>query len=557
MFLDLGNCLSLRIGRINTIMGSIEGMLVDPINESISPARVHCEHGKIVAIDRLIDAEVTGKPFLLPGFVDAHVHVESSMVPPVEFARAAVLHGTVAAVSDPHEIANVLGLGGVEFMLDEATRTPFEFCFGAPSCVPATGFETSGAILGAREVAMLLDRPDIGYLAEVMNFPGVIAGDPDLLAKIRHAIALGKPVDGHCPGLSGAELEAYAAAGITTDHECSRLEEALEKIDLEMKILIREGSAARNFETLAPLLLAHPEQCMFCSDDKHPDALLTGHINRLVARAVDMGFDLFAILRAASWNPVQHYRLKPPMLRVGDDATFLLVENLRDFAVRETWIAGALVARDGECLLPSHRSEQPNRFHSRTLAEEDFRLAPSGKNVRVIEVDDGQLITRAGLFPASSLSDPDSDVLKLCVVNRYHDAPPALAYARHIGLRRGALASTVAHDCHNIVAVGASDRDLCRAVNALMETRGGCVAVDGDRIEVLPLPIAGLMSPEPIADVAAGYARLTAMARSMGSGLEAPFMTLSFLALLVIPSLKLSDRGLFDGEAFRFVSVFD
>lgn len=538
-------------------MGSIEGMVVDPINEAISPARVHWEHGKIVAIDRLANAEVTGQPFLLPGFVDAHVHVESSMVPPVEFARAAVMQGTVAAVSDPHEIANVLGLEGVEFMLDEATRTPFEFCFGAPSCVPATGFETSGAVLGAREVAMLLNRPDVGYLAEVMNFPGVIAGDPDLLAKIRHAISLGKPVDGHCPGLGGAALEAYAAAGITTDHECSQLDEALEKIGREMRILIREGSAARNFETLAPLLRAHPDQCMFCSDDKHPDALVAGHVNRLVARAVALGFDLFATLRAASWNPARHYRLRPPMLRVGDDATFLVVDNLREFDVRETWIAGDLVARDGECFLPAHRFSQPNRFHSRVLTEADFRLTPSGKNVRVIEVDDGQLITRAALFPASSLSDPAADLLKLCVVNRYHDAPPALAYARHIGLRRGALASTVAHDCHNIVAVGANDRDLCRAVNALMETRGGCVAVDGDRIEILPLPIAGLMSPEPIADVAAGYARLTAMARSMGSRLEAPFMTLSFLALLVIPSLKLSDRGLFDGEAFRFVSVFD
>jgi adenine deaminase len=539
------------------VMATMVGTVIDPLVGRIFPARITWAAGFIVAVESVGDDEAVGKPFLMPGFVDSHVHVESSMVPPVEFARTATAHGTISAVSDPHEIANVLGLEGVEFMLDEASRTPFRFCFGAPSCVPATGFETSGATLGPNEVSHLLARPDIGYLAEVMNYPGVIAGDVDLSEKIRAARELGKPVDGHCPGLRGADLSTYVAAGISTDHECSALDEAMEKIALGMRILIREGSAARNFQALLPLLISHPELCMFCSDDKHPDELVTGHINHLVARAVEAGFDLLTVLRVACVNPALHYRLPCGLLRIGDPADFLVVESLRDFSVRETWIGGECVAREGESLLGGFPSRQPNRFCSRRLGEEDFRVSESGRAIRVIEVDDGEIVTRAGWAASELLRDPEEDLLKLCVVNRYHEAPPAMGFVRNFGLRRGAMASTVAHDCHNIVAVGRTDRDICRAVNALMECRGGCVVVDGDRVEILPLPIAGLMSPDPAQSVAESYSRLTAAARTMGSSLQAPFMTLSFLALLVIPELKLSDRGLFDGRKFEFVPVFD
>lgn len=493
----------------------------------------------------------------MPGFVDAHVHVESSMLPPGEFARVAVTHGTIGSVSDPHEIANVLGVAGVEFMLDEAARTPFHFCFGAPSCVPATDFETAGARLGAEDVAQLLRRPDIGYLAEVMNYPGVIAGDRELLAKITHARCVGKPVDGHAPGLAGLGLARYAATGISTDHECTSLDEAREKLAAGMKILIREGSAARNFDALLPLLREDAGRCMLCSDDKHPDALVGGHLNLLAARAVEAGCDVFAVLRAACVNPVEHYGLRSGLLRVGDPADFLVVGNLKDFGVRQTWIGGELVAEDGECLLPAFESATPNRFSQRTLPARDFLCAPDGPSVRVIGVDDGQLITRSLVLPSECLRDTSADVLKLCVVNRYEEAQPAVAYVKGFGLRRGAIASTVAHDCHNIVALGCSDAEIARAVNALMDSRGGCVAVNGEQIEHLALPIAGLMSPEPAASVASSYGRLNAMARQMGSDLEAPFMTLSFLALLVIPALKLSDRGLFDGSAFEFVPVFD
>lgn len=420
----------------------------------------------------------------------------------------------------------------------------------------ANCIETAGAVLDANDVADLLRRPEIGYLAEVMNFPGVIAGDPDLLKKIAAAVAAGKPVDGHSPGLRGAPLRAYATAGITTDHECASAEEAAEKLACGMKILIREGSAARNFDALVDLLRAHPKDLMFCSDDKHPDSLAVGHIDRLVARAVSAGNDLFDVLRAACVNPVEHYRLSNGRLRVGDLADFLLVDDLRDFRVLETWIRGECVARDGESLLPGVTSARPNRFVPRAVEAGDFALPLRGRLARVIEVEDGQLLTRCGMIAANRIGDLTADVLKIAVVNRYKAAPPAVALVRNVGLRRGAIASTVAHDSHNVVAIGTNDADLARAVNALLEHRGGCVAVDGGEIELLPLPIAGLMSPAPGSEVAAAYSRLTAAARRMGSPLEAPFMTLSFLALLVIPELKLSDRGLFDGRAFEFVPVF-
>ncbi len=484
------------------------------------------------------------------------------MLTPPEFARVAVRHGTVATVSDPHEIANVLGLEGIEYMLAEAARSPLTFCFGAPPCVPATTFETSGATLSPENVAALLARDEIGYLSEMMNFPGVLAGDPGLLSMIAAAKALGKPVDGHAPAVRGDAARQYAAAGISTDHECFELEEALEKIACGMKILIREGSAARNYEALEPLLLSHPDWCMFCSDDTHPDALELGHINLSVRRAVAAGVDPIQALRIATLHPVEHYGLPVGLLREGDRADFLEVTDLRDFAVRRTWLAGGLVAENGHTLIPRVESGTPNHFHSRTLTSSDFRVTAEDNpaTVRVIAVEGGQLITGSEIASLANpegvlRADPERDLLKIAVVNRYADTPPALGFVSHLGLKRGAIASSVAHDSHNIVAVGASDEDLCRAVNLIMEQRGGVCAVDRASERILPLPVAGLMSNEDSAVVAAGYAGVEAMARELGSPLAAPLMTLSFLALLVIPELKMSDRGLFSTEAFAFAEL--
>jgi adenine deaminase len=539
-------------------MGNVVGgQLVDLEERRIFPAEVRIEGGRIASICEVSNAPAS---FLIPGFVDAHVHVESSMLPPTEFARLAVRHGTVATVSDPHEIANVLGVEGVEFMLENARHTPFKFCFGASPCVPATGFETAGARLDVRAVTELLSRADIGYLSEVMNWPGVLAGDFDMLAKISAAKAVDKPVDGHAPGLRGADAAKYAAAGIETDHECYTLDEALDKIAAGMLIAIREGSAARNFAALEPLLKTHPDRCMLCCDDIHPDSLVKGHIDRLVARAVAGGADVFDVLRAACVRPVEHYRLPVGLLRVGDAADFTVVEDLTNFRVMQTWIDGECVACAGRSLLPSVDVTPVNRFAASPIGPEQLRVPASSSDVRVIEATDGQLITggamvsvepELGFLPIR----PDLDLLKIVVVNRYASAPPAVGFIRGFGLTRGAIASSVAHDSHNIVAVGASDETLCRAINNVISSRGGVCATDGADDRLLPLEIAGLMALGDGDEVAARYEAVADFARGLGSGLRDPFMTLSFMALLVIPDLKMSDRGLFSGRDFRFVLV--
>lgn len=530
----------------------------------IYPAEVTIENGRIQRIVEVAHAP-TDAGYLLPGFVDAHVHIESSMLPPTEFARMAVVHGTVATVSDPHEIANVLGVAGVQFMLDEAQRTPVKFCFGAPACVPATGFETAGAVLDADAVERLLENSAIGYLSEMMNFPGVLHGDAQVLAKIAAAKRLGKPVDGHAPGLRGDAARRYFAAGITTDHECFTYEEGREKAQLGIHILIREGSAARNFEALWPLLHEFPAQIMFCSDDKHPDDLLHGHIDRLVARAVAKGCDLFDTLRAACLHPVQHYRLPVGLLREGDPADFIRVADLSEFRVLETYIGGVCVAANGQSHLPHQPSDTPNQFAALPRTPADFRLpATHGTGiVRVIRAWDGEIVTgseeaHARLQDGMLLPYPAHDVLKIAVVNRYApNEPPALGFVRGFGLQRGALASSVAHDSHNIVAVGTDDASLCAAVNAVIEARGGISATDGaGDTRVLPLPIAGLMSPADGYELAQTYARLDTWTKeTLHCALRAPFMVLSFLALPVIPSLKMTDRGLFDVEVFGYAEV--
>ncbi len=536
------------------------GQIVDPTAARVYPGRITVEDGRITAVQE--DPAAASSPgFLLPGFVDAHVHVESSMLTPPEFARIAVTHGTVATVSDPHEIANVLGLEGVRYMQDLAARTPLKIFFGIPSCVPATSFETAGACLDAAAVEELCRDPRLLYLSEVMNFPGVVHRDPEVMAKIAAARRYGKHIDGHAPGLRGPDLQKYVAAGIETDHECFRLEEAREKLALGQKILIREGSAAKNFEELWPLLGERPESCMLCSDDKHPDDLLVGHIDRLVARAVAKGVPVFAVLRAACLNPVDHYGLPVGRLRPGDPADFIRVADLTDFRVLETVIDGQVVAREGRSLLPRSTSPRINHFVASPKAPGDFRVPATGRTLRVIEAIDGQIITGAGTAPARieeglALADPASDVVKIAVVNRYRDAAPAVAFVRGTGLRTGGLASSVAHDCHNIVAVGCSDEDLARVVNLLVASEGGICAAGAGREEVVPLPVAGIMSDGYAEDVAGAYGRASGLARELGCTLGAPFMTLSFLALLVIPALKLSDLGLFDGAAFRFVPAF-
>lgn len=535
--------------------------LVDLHRRVIHPARLLVEGDRIASIESLPEDATLEPGFILPGFVDAHVHIESSMLPPAEFARIAVRHGTVATVSDPHEIANVLGEEGIAFMLDEASRACMPIAFGVPSCVPATSFESAGASLDSSAVARLLADPRLSYLSEMMNWPGVLSGDAEVVAKIAAAKRLGKPVDGHAPGLRGADAQRYAAAGIATDHECFTLEEARDKVAAGMKVLVREGSAARNLEALWPIVREHPDRVMFCTDDAHPDDLLRGHLDRIVSRCVAKGLDRFDVLRAACLAPVEHYGLPTGLLRPGDRADFIVVDDLDDFRVRETTIAGRCVARYGKSLVPHASCPAPNRFRTATFDANAFAPMVAGdapRRVRAIAVEDGQLMTGESIVavrPRGGVLEPETahDTLLLTVCNRYESAPPALAFVRNIGLRHGAIASSVAHDSHNVVAAGADRASIAAAANAVFAARGGLAVAHGDGVEILPLPIAGLMSDRPAEEVAAAYERLTSLARELGSPLRAPFMTLSFLALLVIPALKLGDRGLFDARAFRFV----
>lgn len=530
---------------------------VDLLTKSIAAATVTVKDGVIVSIDLAKSAT----SFLLPGFVDAHIHIESSMLLPSEFARIAMTHGTVATVSDPHEIANVCGMEGIEFMLHDAERTPFKFYFGAPSCVPATDFETAGAKISVADIERLLDDPRINHLSEMMNFPAVIAGQPDVMAKLSAARERNIPIDGHAPGLRGEDARRYIAAGISTDHECVTLEEAEEKIRSGCKIAIREGSAARNFEALWPLIDKHPDACMFCSDDKHPDELLLGHINHLAARAIKLGCDPFNTLRCSSLNATRHYNLPVGMLQVGDPADFVVTDDLTSLNIRETYLDGQLVAQDGFSLNAASGSETINRFQIDPLSCHAIELRAESHRVRVIQVIDGQLLTNArerSVTIDDGLAQPDiaNDLLKIVVVNRYRQTKPAVAFVSGFGLKDGALASSVAHDSHNIVAVGTNDADLLAAINQIIDAQGGLAVSSAGIVDILPLPIAGLMSPDSCVDVASAYTRLDNRAKDAGCGLRSPFMTLSFLSLPVIPSLKLTDRGLFDVERFEFVPLF-
>lgn len=538
----------------------VAGNIVDIHREEIFPGEVVVRDGVIAEIMR---KESAPNRYILPGFVDAHIHVESSMLAPAELSRAATVHGTVATVSDPHEIANVVGVAGVHYMIAEARKAALKIHYGAPPCVPATSFENAGAVLGPDDVEQLLASPDIFYLSEVMNFPGVLAGDPDLLAKIAAAQKHGKPVDGHAPQLI-AEIAAYAARGISTDHECVTLEEGRARLAAGMKVLIREGSAARNYEALQSLLREAPEHCMFCSDDLHPDSLAVGHIDRQVKRAIATGIPLFSVLRAACLNPVEHYRLPVGLLREGDPADFIVVDDLKSFGVLQTYINGALVAEGGLSLLPFQEPELINCFRAVSIQPAALKVTTTFAEplVNVIVAQDEQLITgseKIRMRAESGELKPDlsRDILKIAVVNRYQTAPPAVAFIRNFGLKQGAIASSVAHDSHNIVAVGTNDESLALAIDLIVANQGGICAVSPVEERVLPLPIAGLMSNRPADEVAKAYADIEELARSLGSPLKAPLMALSFMALLVIPELKLSDLGLFDGRKFAFTPLIE
>lgn len=540
----------------------VEGNIINITKRNIFFGEVAVEDGKIKSISK-ISEQKEGAHFISPGFIDSHVHIESSMLIPSEFARLAVVHGTVSTISDPHEIANVCGMEGVEFMIENGNTVPFKFNFGAPSCVPATIFETAGAELDHDDVKSLLERPEIKYLSEMMNFPGVLYKDEEVLKKIAAAHQLGKPVDGHAPGLRGDAVQQYINAGISTDHECFTAEEALDKLQRGMKILIREGSAAKNFEALIDLLNDWPEMMMFCSDDKHPDSLVENHINQLCARAVEKGINIFNILRAACINPILHYKLDVGSLQTNDDADFIVLEDLKTFKVKQTYIDGLLLAENGKTVgnwvKHVEDRESVNHFDCSLKKEEDFIYPFSGqKEIPVIEALDGQLITnrisaKPKVLNQNILSDLENDVLKMVVVNRYHDAPIAVSFVKNFGLKEGAIASSVAHDSHNIIAVGVDDKSICEAVNLVINETGGVVALGNGKKEVLALPVAGLMSNHNGYQVAESYTSIDQFAKDLGSTLLAPFMTLSFMALLVIPHLKLSDKGLFDGDEFKFV----
>lgn len=535
----------------------IKGQIVDIPNKRIYKGEVTVYDGKIKSI---IEKDHNTNHFILPGFIDAHIHIESSMLVPSEFAKLAVSHGTVATVSDPHEIANVLGIKGVEFMIENGKKVPFKFNFGAPSCVPATNFESAGAVIDSDGIKTLLQTKEIKYLSEMMNYPGVLFKDEEVLKKIAWAKEFNKPIDGHAPGLRGEDISTYIAAGITTDHECFTYEEGLEKLQKGMKVLIREGSAAKNFEALINLLPKYYEDIMFCSDDKHPDDLLVSHINKLCARAIEKEMDLFKVLQIACINPVHHYNLDVGLLQKGDAADFIIIEDLVNFKTLQTYIDGELVFSNGKSNIQSVPFEVLNNFNCNKKEVSDFRFNSTAEKIRVIEALEGELVTNelieeCLIVDGNLVSNLDADHLKMTVVNRYRDQQPAIAFIKNFGLKEGALASSVGHDSHNIIAVGVTDEAICKAVNLLIASKGGICAVTNTIEKVVSLPVAGIMSDKDGETIGKQYAELDKMAKSMACTLNAPYMTLSFMALLVIPSLKLSDKGLFNGTKFEFTSL--
>jgi adenine deaminase len=542
-----------KVTKLNTISGNI----VDVINNIIYAGTIEVKNGKIHKITK---SDETFKTYIIPGFIDSHIHIESSMLVPSEFARTVVKNGMVAVVADPHEIANVVGIDGVNFMIKNGKQVPFKFYFGAPACVPATSFETAGATIGAAAIKELLKRDDIHFLGEMMDFPGVINNNEEVMAKIEAAKHYNKPVDGHIPGLVGEDLEKYIGAGISTDHECYTKQEALEKIKLGMKILIREGSAAKDFDALSSLIEEYPDYCMFSSDDRHPHDLVEHHIDILVKKAIALGYDIMKVLKCACVNPVKHYNLDVGLLQEGDNADFIEINNFEELKILKTVINGDLVAEDGWSLIPKVKTDAINNFKTECKKSEDFVVKYTNKKINVIEPIDGLLVTKK-LYTEPKVenncvvSDTDRDILKIVMINRYDNVPPAVAFIKNFGFKKGAIASSVAHDSHNLIAVGVTDEEITKAVNLVIKHKGGLSVVHDDVEMVLPLPIAGIMSDKGVFNVAQEYTKLENEAKSLGSKLADPFMTMSFMGLLVIPDIKLSDKGLFDAKNFKFVEL--
>ncbi|MFO7754584.1 MAG: adenine deaminase [Bacteroidales bacterium] len=536
----------------------IYGKIVDIFKEEIFNGFIDVEGNIIKETGREENAE---ERYILPGLIDSHIHIESSMLVPSRFAETAVQHGTVAVVSDPHEIANVLGREGVEYMIDNAAEVPLKFYFGAPSCVPATVFETAGGTLDEADIKDLLGRDKIKYLAEMMNFPGVIGDDDNVRVKIEIARKYGKPVDGHAPGLRGKDLDKYIGAGISTDHESISLEEAREKLEKGMKVQIREGSAARSLDRFHYLIAEKPSGLMLCSDDLHPEMLADGHINLLVKRLLGYGYDLFDILKIVVLNPVQHYDLDVGMLRRGDKADFIIIDNPEEFNINETWINGVKVF-DGDSIgFKSPPAKVLNNFNSSYIKAGDIAVKRKEGKIRVINITEGDLVTGVYVWKPGSRGvfvEPDigDDIHKIIVKDRYKDSAPAVAFIKGFGIRRGAFASSVAHDSHNIIAAGCDDESISRVVNMLVEMKGGLALTDGQSSMSLPLEVAGLMTDVPCGTVAEKYEKMSERLKDMGCKLKSPFMTLSFMALPVIPELKITDRGLFDVSRFDFVDIF-
>lgn len=531
----------------------------------LDPLHRRSGHGRIEVKDGLIHTlEITGpvredQPYILPGFIDAHIHIESSMLTPPAFAAIAVKHGTVATVSDPHEIANVCGITGVRYMVELGRQSGFKFYFGAPSCVPATTFETAGASLHLSDISELFHHKDVYYLAEMMNYPAVLADDPLVMDKIALAKEHNLPIDGHAPGLKGKDAAKYASAGISTDHECTTLEEALDKINAGMQIIIREGSAAKNYNALHALIGMHPDRVMLCSDDKHPDDLLQGHINELVVRSLQHGYDLFDVLNIACVNAVKHYGLNVGLLQPGDPADMIMIEDRASFKIMSTWIDGNKVFDGNTVTLPVVESPIINSFLIDAIVQSEITLSLRSGEANIIVALDGAIVTsrmKAHMNEGDFEGDIERDILKIVVVNRYTATEPAIALVHGFGLKKGAIASSVAHDSHNIVAVGTNDADLTACINEVIHHKGGVAATYGKEHLILPLPIGGLMSVESAEDVGHIYEKIDHFVKAdLGSTLSAPFMTLSFMALLVIPSLKISDLGLFDGNTFTFIEL--
>jgi len=537
----------------------VKANLLDVVNRTMYPAEVFIVDGRISDIHR-VDEKLD--EYILPGFVDSHIHIESSMLTPVEFSRAAIPHGTVSTVSDPHEIANVLGRKGIEYMIENAKHTPLKILFGAPSCVPATDFESSGAKISSQDIAELLEMDSIGYLSEVMNYPGVIYEDDEVVRKLEIAKKGNYPIDGHAPGIKGEDLKKYCESGISTDHECFTIDEAREKISHGMHIQIREGSGAKNFENLVPLLNEFPEKVMFCSDDLHPDDLLNGHMNLLVKRAVQLGYDLFDVLRAAAYNAIQHYNLNVGLLRVGDPADFITVNSLEDWEIKSVSIDGVFCFERGELRVDEMKAAAINKFEAVEIDEKAIAIQATGTSLKVIQSIDGELITKtatvADIIPGENVvSDIKKDILKIVVLNRYENSKPAIGFIKGFGLKKGAIASSIAHDSHNIICVGVSDHDIKETINWIIKSKGGIVAYDGNTFIGLPLPVAGILTNQTAEYAAEKYKKASGLAKELGSELKAPFMTLAFMSLLVIPELKLSDKGLFDGKNFTFTPLFE